>query len=242
MENAQELQHIKTMPPLEGRTTWRKPLLFSVASQMLLRETDHKTKVSFHKSLRNFRSFLHGGYQKLPRSFSFNPFLCGICNARTHTSDRFYNEFYDHLQSDLSRMKRFGNNEISKSKEPAIEDAACSFMLAKQSPQKKSFHEDKPKERKNKGNSQLGKKEDLNNGAHVLLLAQKMRELDMMDKGDLEHVLDIEEALHYYSRLKSPVYLDIVDQFFMAMHSELSVPQPSVSVRPSKQRLGSIRL
>ncbi|KEH16561.1 hypothetical protein MTR_0147s0020 [Medicago truncatula] len=67
----------------------------------------------------------------------------------------------------------------------------------------------------------------MNKGAHVL--AQKMKELDMMDSGDLEHVLDIEEALHYYSRLKSPVYLDIVNRFFIDINSDFTLPQPSVS-------------
>ncbi|MED6158297.1 hypothetical protein PIB30_031464 [Stylosanthes scabra] len=216
----------------ERRTTWRNPLLLSIESQMLLRETIHKTKVLFNKNLRKLRCLFHGGYQKLPRSLSFDTLLCGRGNARTHTSDQFYNEFYDHLQYDLSRMQRFCNNSNnisnSNSNEPEIEDTVSS---ARQSLQK-SYHGNVPKEKKNnnKGNSsQVGKKEDSNSNkrASVLHLAQKMREIDMVDEGDLEDVLDIEEALHYYSRLKSPVYLDIVDQFFMDMHSELSVPQPS---------------
>ena len=71
-----------------------------------------------------------------------------------------------------------------------------------------------------------------------------MKELEMMDTGDVEHELDIEEALHYYSRLKSPVYLDIVDKFFMDMHSEFSVQESSISVKRSKSkgRPDSIRL
>jgi len=74
------------------------------------------------------------------------------------------------------------------------------------------------------------------------VLAQKMKELDMMDSGDLEHVLDIEEALHYYSRLKSPVYLDIVDRFFIDINSDFTLPQPSVSFKCSKERLDQIQL
>ncbi|KAJ1388782.1 putative ATP-dependent RNA helicase DDX11 isoform [Sesbania bispinosa] len=236
------------MTALEDTATWRKSRPFTVESQMLqLRETFCKTKIFFLKSLQNFRSFLSGGYQRLPRSLSFNPFLCSIGNARTHTGDQLYNEFYDLMQSDLGRIKMLGNNSISRSRESATEDATCtrSFMcFAKQIPQK-SIHEDREKERKNKGSSQLTKKEDsssqnMNKGAQVL--AQKMKELDMMDAGDLEHVLDIEEALHYYSRLKSPIYLDIVDKFFKDINSEFSVPQPSVSFKRSKERLGSIQL
>ncbi|TKY64492.1 ATP-dependent RNA helicase DDX11 [Spatholobus suberectus] len=232
------------MTALEDGATWRKPLPFTAEPQMLLRETFRKTRVFFHKSLRHFWSFFFGEYQKLSRSLSVNPFLCRIGHARTHTSDQFYNEYYDLLQSDLGRIKMYGNN-MSRS---AMEDAACtgSFMcFAKQSPLK-SIHEERAQEKKNKGSSHLRKKEDLNSqninkGAHVL--AQKMKALDMMDAGgDLEHVLDIEEALHYYCRLKSPVYLDIVDKFFMDIQSEISVPQPCASLKPKKARLGPIRL
>jgi chromosome transmission fidelity protein 1 len=171
-------------------------------------------------------------------------------NAKAYTSDQFYNEFYDLLQSDLSKMKMVGNNNninISKSKEPAMEDAARNgnFMcFAKQSPQKRTYDVTEKAKMMNyssSSQSQLMKKEDnANKGAHVL--AQKMKELDMMDSGDLEHVLDIEEALHYYSRLKSPVYVDIVDKFFKDINSEFIAPQPSVSFKSSKERLGPIQL
>lgn len=80
------------------------------------------------------------------------------------------------------------------------------------------------------------------NGEGNYALAQKMKELEMMDVSDMEHVLDVEEALHYYSRLKSPVYLSIVDKFFMDMYSEFSLPQASASISRSKRRFGSIRL
>ncbi|RDY04748.1 ATP-dependent DNA helicase DDX11, partial [Mucuna pruriens] len=230
----------RTMTAIEDGATWRKPLPITLESQMLLRETIRKTKVFFHKSLNNFCSFFSGEYQKLPRSLSFNPFLCRIGNASTHTSDQFYNEFYDLLQSDLNRIKMYGNNRFRS----AMEDAACngSFMcFSKQSPQK-SIHEERAQE-KNKGNSHLRIKEDLNSQnmnkkAHVL--AQKMKALDMMDAGDLEHVLDLEAVPHYYSRLKSPVYLDIVDKIFKDMQSELPVPQPCACIKPSKARLGPI--
>lgn len=213
---------------------------------MLLRETVRKTKLLFHKTLRNFKSVLFGGYQKLPRSLSFNPFLGRSRNARTYTSDQFYNEFYEMLQSDLNRIRKGDGNSISRSREQPMEDAANTEILTKQS-SKKSEDGVVLEEKRNKGSGQLGKKECLNSksmneGAHDL--AQKMKELEMMDSGDVEHVLDIEEALHYYSRLTSPVYLDIVDKFFTDMHSEISVPQSSISIKNSKSkgRLGSIRL
>ncbi|CAL0325992.1 unnamed protein product [Lupinus luteus] len=234
---------------VDTRASSRKPRPFIEEPQVMLRRTLHKTKVFFHKRLKNVRSFFFGGYyQRLPRSLSFDPFHCRSGNARTYTNGQLRNDFYDHLQSDLSIAKRFGNNDISKSKEPAVEDAACSgsFISFSMQSSQKSVHEDNAKEKKNKvGPSKLGNREDLSSknmkkGTHVL--AQKMKELDMIDgEGDLEHVLDIEEALHYYSCLKSPVYLDIVDKFFVDMHSEFSAPQPSVKIKPSKKRLHSIQ-
>lgn len=134
----------------------------------------------------------------------------------------------------------------------SIGSHVSSTSFAKQSPQKNNPEDGVViKEKRNKGNPQLGMmKEELklnsknkNEGVHDL--AQKMKEFEMLDSGDVDHVLDIEEALHYYSRLTSPVYLDIVDQFFTDMHSEFSIPQSSsVSFKHSKSkgRLGSIRL
>ena len=158
-------------------------------------------------------------------------------NAKAYSSDQFYNEFYDILQSDLSTMKMVGsnNNNISKFKEPAMGDSARNgnFMcFSKQSPQRSA---DEGSVR-----SQLWKKEEpnsqnINKGAHML--AQKMKELDMMESGDLEHVLDIEEALHYYSRLKSPVYLDIVDRFFIDINSDFTFPQPSAASKAQRKDL-----
>ncbi|KAK7261819.1 hypothetical protein RIF29_28140 [Crotalaria pallida] len=214
---------------------------------MLLRETIHKTKALFHKSLRNLKSFFLGGYQKLPRSLSFNPFNC---NARTYTtSDQFYNEFYDILQSDLnSRSVQIQSNSFPTTRtEPknlplgnTTSNGRSNVSFAKQN-QQKCIHEDRVilKEKKNKDTK--------NKNEGGLVLAQKMKEFEMMmESGDVEHELDIEEALHYYSRLTSPVYLDIVDKFFMDMHSEFSFPQSStVSIKHSKskgRRLGSIRL
>ena len=46
------------------------------------------------------------------------------------------------------------------------------------------------------------------------MVEQKLRELEMLDMNNVEYVLDIEEVLHYYSRLTCPAYLEIVDKFF----------------------------
>lgn len=69
-----------------------------------------------------------------------------------------------------------------------------------------------------------GRHEDSDSRVRNCLVERKLRELEMMDMGDVEYVLDIEEVLHYYSKLTCPAYLEIVDDFFMQMYSELFVP------------------
>ncbi|KAG5523424.1 hypothetical protein RHGRI_035288 [Rhododendron griersonianum] len=58
---------------------------------------------------------------------------------------------------------------------------------------------------------------------------------------DVDHVLDTEEVFQLYSRLKSPVYPDIVNEFFMDMCSEFFLPQPSTSITNSSRRLGPLK-
>lgn len=72
------------------------------------------------------------------------------------------------------------------------------------------------------------------------VFVETMKELEIMDMNDVDHVLDIEEILHYYSRLTCPVYLDLVDTFFMDMYSEFILPQPSASINSSMRRLGPV--
>ncbi|XP_058774148.1 uncharacterized protein LOC131648400 [Vicia villosa] len=198
---------------------------------MLVRDSIRKTKFLLQKTLKNFKCLIFGGYQKLPRSLSFKPFIgrsrSNNNSARTtYTSDQFYNEFYDILQSDLNKMNRNIENKPPEDAAATATSNVKHVTFVKQSPQKNTTEEKKRNKGKNK-----------NEGVHELAL--KMKELEMNDSGDVEQVLDIEEALHYYSRLKSPVYLDIVDKFFTDMHSEFSVRNKHSK---SKGRFGAIRL
>ncbi|OMO66742.1 Helicase-like, DEXD box c2 type [Corchorus olitorius] len=184
------------------------------------------------------------GYQKLSKPPLLEvPFSCTGCSRRKHPKDQFYYEDWE-LGLDEARQRK----ESMTLKEKIAEDDECgeSFMnFADKSPVKEKKQVGGKEERKRVGSSKLRKGEEQfyykrNGGSNAL--AQKMKELEMMDVGDMEHVLDVEEALHYYSRLKSPVYLSIVDRFFTDMYSEFSVPQASASINTSKRRFGSIRL
>ncbi|EEF46475.1 uncharacterized protein LOC8274507 [Ricinus communis] len=217
---------------------------------MQLKDSIEKTKVFFHNTLQHLKSLFFEGYQKLPKPDSFNPFSCANCSIKNHQRDEYYTNFCNEWECDLEKaMKRKESSSITVSKEAAREevqekeDCKANSTKLPESPLKKK--EEVTKEERSKKSShsrkveeELSKKEK--EGAYAL--AKKMKELEMMDVSDVEHVLDVEEALHYYNRLRSPVYVDIVDQFFTDMYREFSVPQASASINSSKRRLGSKRL
>ena len=60
------------------------------------------------------------------------------------------------------------------------------------------------------------------------LVQQKLKELEMVDRSNIEHVLDIEEVLYYYSRLTCSAYIDIVDKFLMEIYAEISGSRPKI--------------
>lgn len=214
---------------------------------MLIRESIEKTKNFLQKSLLNLKSFFFGGYQKLPKPPLLKPFSCSTGKTKNHQKDQYYTDFCNAWEYDLEEAKKGRNKNIIASKNKVDEENASSGSFvnyADQSPVKNK-HEEPKKEVKKMGSFRMDEREDQcsqNKNPEGYALAQKIKQLDMMDAGNVEHVLDIEEAIHYYSRLKSPVYLDIVDKFFTDMYSELSVPQPSVRINSSNRRLGSIRL
>lgn len=214
------------------------------ATQMLLNETIDKSKNLFHKILQNLKSSF-GGYKKLPKSLSLNPFSCGCGKLKNCKADQYYTQFYDEWETHLNKISK--SNAAMASKDVMKEENGCSesIVFPKQSPVK-AKQEAGLKEKKKIGSSHLGKAKESNAQDMVnsggFALAQKMKEFEMMDAGDVEQVLDIEEALHYYSRLRSPVYVDIVDKFFTDMYSEPSIPPPPVSINNSKRRFGSFRL
>ncbi|XP_022987886.1 uncharacterized protein LOC111485292 [Cucurbita maxima] len=85
----------------------------------------------------------------------------------------------------------------------------------------------------------------------MCLVAKKMKELEKLDARDVDHALDIEEILHYYSRLSCPTYLQIVDKFFMDIFAEFCANpssqqtnpighQSSVGLVRRKSRLGNV--
>ncbi|XP_021628075.1 uncharacterized protein LOC110626468 [Manihot esculenta] len=136
-----------------------------------------------------------------------------------HQNDQCYADFCNEWCCDLEKATKRKKNGMSLSKELAREEDGCneSSLKLPSSPLKKK--EDGIKEEKSMKHSNSRREEKCidkkDEGGYVL--AKMMKELEMMDRSDMEHMWDVEEALHYYSRLRSPAYVDIVDKFFTDM-------------------------
>lgn len=204
---------------------------------MLLKRTIHKTKKLVQKALQNIKSYIFGGYQKLSRAPSLNLFS-STNNLKLQQLDNFYKDFCEQWESDRNEATTPRKNKSTISVKGAIREENASNESAinleprvlKNKEEKRGAAEHKTAsfQRRNGG------------GGHGL--AQKMKEMEMMDVHDVDHVLDVEEVLHYYSRLKSPVYQDLVDKFFMDMYSDFSIPQSSGSTNNSMRRLGPLKI
>lgn len=210
---------------------------------MLLRTTLSNTKKFFQKTVENFKSFLSGGYQRLPKNSPCNSFPCGGGGALDHQVN------YSQSLKELGKFTReFGNDQeankgrISKKKETptAVLPRKDELVGTRGNPRKKKilyegkrYYQDNPRSTRRSGRERS------------FLVARKLKELEMLDNGNVEHVLDIEEVLHYYSRLTCPAYVDIVDQFFTDMYSELLNGEASITSsehlsnsRPRLRRVG----
>ncbi|KAE8656968.1 RAD3-like DNA-binding helicase protein isoform 1 [Hibiscus syriacus] len=212
---------------------------------MLVMESIQNTKNFFHKSVDNLKSFLSVGYQKISKPILPDPFSCSGCSRKKDRKDRSFGEFSYNWVVGLEESEVMTNDAIiaMSLKEQMRDEAECngSLMNYPDTSPEKEIKETGGKEGKKKvRSSKLRKGEEQyyykRNGDGSFALAQKLKELEMMDVDDMEHVLDVEEALHYYSRLKSPVYLSIVDRFFMDIYSEFSPPQAPARINSSKRR------
>ncbi|KAI3786067.1 hypothetical protein L1987_45194 [Smallanthus sonchifolius] len=200
---------------------------------MLLRKTIHKTKKFFNKTLQNFKSFIFGGYKKLTKAPSLTLFSTNnLSNRKMQHLDNFYKEFCEQWDTDGNNI----NQNIKDSEEHDIESNRSMINSQDHKPVASSSLEEQ---------KDVGYSKHVNGVNQSNILEQKMKELEMMDVKDEEHVLDIEEVLHYYSLLTSPIYQDLVDKFFTDMYSDFNLPQPPVrsnSLSSSIRRLGPLNI
>ena len=182
------------------------------------------TKKFFQRALENFKSCFSPGYQKLPKTPPHNQFSCSLDinnNPCYEELEKFYSDFTKQWDSEKEKQGR--RRSKKKGQEVLNNESFVSLNNASHDQIEKSEECDKNKN--NIGLTHHSEKQKLNymkdrKGNGNRMVEKKLRELEMLDMSDVDYVLDIEEVLHYYSRLTCPVYLEIVDKFFMEMCSE----------------------
>lgn len=201
---------------------------------MPLRNSISNTKRFFQKTLRSFKSFFSGAdvepYQRLPKTSPYNPYSITAAGVDVNLSDngnpkeRNNNRKKMNISTHNIEAQRQGNNKGN---------------VKQSTTQRREDHQD-IYQRKTRSAKVGNSREDFYSGERRreernLSVPQKLKELERMDMSNVEHVLDIEEVLHYYSRLTCPTYLDIVDKCFMEMYAEILGPPDSpgrVNSRP----------
>ncbi|XP_061348385.1 uncharacterized protein LOC133293800 [Gastrolobium bilobum] len=229
---------------------------------MLLRSSISSTKKFFQKTLKNFKSFFSPGYQRLPKTPPHNHFSYSVAttnvmdmNSNTNTNtnintsyhdlEKLYTDFTDQWESEKEKTRRRSKKKAAlssptKQENEVYNGSFINLSNASPSSQKKNQVE-KREECENKNN--MGRQQDSSFNSmgmkehRYCMVEQKLRELEKLDMSNVDYVLDIEEVLHYYSRLTCPAYLEIVDKFFMEMYSDFFGPAWHVTPRSVNSRL-----
>ncbi|XP_068653536.1 uncharacterized protein [Aristolochia californica] len=217
---------------------------------MLLRGSFSKARALLKDSLYSVKSFFSSGYQRLPKTPPFSAFSCGGNAKQLQRSFRELDNFYDGFSQQwetstaaTNEMKK--KNKKDKELQMITEKTGLavgerdediyngSFMgFAKFRPsdkrqqlQAREHHEKRIRRRV--GKEEVEEEESFSQNLRVELcctVADRLKKLEQLDASNVEHVLDIEEVLHYYSRIKCPFYVDIFNKFFMEMYAEFLTP------------------
>ncbi|KAK7364040.1 hypothetical protein VNO80_12377 [Phaseolus coccineus] len=208
------------------------------------------TKKFFQKTIKNFKSFFSPGYQRLPKTsphshFSYSVAASSAMDITSNTSyqemEKLYTDFSDQWESETentrTRMKKKAVSALPSKQESEVYSGSYISLSNASHAQKKNKVE---KKEEGGGDNQNNRRSlTLEKGRHpkessfmsmymkehrYCMVEQKLRELEMLDMNNVEYILDIEEVLHYYSRLTCPAYVEIVDKFFLEMYSELFGP------------------
>ncbi|XP_045789156.1 uncharacterized protein LOC123884173 [Trifolium pratense] len=166
---------------------------------MLLRNPITTTKKFFQKTIKNFKSLFSSDYEKLPKSTSPHHHL-SYPVAANHVMD---------IDMDMNISNKNGSY----------------VKLSNASPYKEKNQVKKREVYEKRLALQRGKQKDSSLFSNDMkerryMVEEKLKELEMLDISNVDYVMDIEEVLHYYSRLTCPTYVEIVDRFFMEMYSD----------------------
>lgn len=173
---------------------------------MVLRNSISNTRKFFQKTIDNFKSF-----------FTNNDTYHKLPKTPNNTS--INNHHHHHPNPNIIASS---SSSIQKQFQPKPRDYVTKSRALTQQPRRRDRDEtlfSKPK---------------------VELVHQKLKEMEKMMNDDIisdeEHVTDVREFLHCYSRLRYAAYLDVVEHFFMEVYSDFFIPQPlehtRASVRP----------
>ncbi|KAI3524610.1 hypothetical protein L1887_03269 [Cichorium endivia] len=173
---------------------------------MLLRFTYSNTKRLLKRTIESFKSYFPGGYQRLPKIPPCNPFSC--TGSRGGARPRTTHFTHSTRESEIT---------TNHPKNPAATRKETSSLKVKDANLVVDHYEVDSKKQDIK----------MDCGSHVKdeeessksLVTRKLKELEMMDRNNIDLVFDIEEVLHYYSRLTCPIYRDIIEKFFVEMYS-----------------------
>nr|KYP34032.1 hypothetical protein KK1_045053 [Cajanus cajan] len=191
------------------------------------------TKKFFQKTIKNFKSFFSPGYQRLPKAsphtphFSYSVAASSAMDMTSNTSyqemEKLYTDFSDQWESEneKTRRRRIKKKATLPSKQESSEVYSGSYISLSNASHAQKKNKVEKKVEESPPFMSIGMRE---HSHRYCMVEQKLRELEMLDMNNVEYVLDIEEVLHYYSRLTCPAYLEIVDKFFLEMYSELFGP------------------
>lgn len=185
-----------------------------------------------HKTLGNFKSICFGEFEKLHNTHLLSPFSCSGCCPEDSRSHEPYFNISDEKEYEFQKAN-VGDKSVT-----VPEESVTVPETTYESPNRQ-------KKKQKRGLCLYKRKGQFSNEetkGRDDALAQKMKDLNMMDFRDVDHALDVREALCCYSSIRSPVYLDIVDDFFMDMYHEFSDPHTSSSINSLRSRAGSLRL
>lgn len=234
---------------------------------MLLRNSISNTKKFFRKTLLTFKSLFSEGYQKLPKSPPLNPFSCRpTADMNVQPSykdlDNFYTDQWESSDKDMKIMaKKAGSQKkstMASSTQQEKEVYVGSFLRFSQATPMKKNHVERRSEEYDHEDDQVKsityqrKRQEKSCSKGMMMMtrsegrirtcfvAQKLKEMETLDMGNVHHLLDIEEVLHYYSRLTCPAYLDIVDKFFMDIYEEF-FGATTIALTPARSNNSRLR-
>ncbi|WVZ22351.1 hypothetical protein V8G54_000895 [Vigna mungo] len=173
-----------------------------------------------HKTLENFKSCFSPRYQKLPKTPPQNHFL-GMDN--NNPSYKYLEKFYSDFTKQWDSGKEKGRQSSKKKGKEVPNESVNGLNNARHDEQKISYETEKREQcEKKKNDSSLNSMKGMRGNGNYCMVEKKLREMEMLEMSDVDYVLDIEEVLHYYSRITCPMYLEIVDKFFIEMYSEFN--------------------